>query len=137
MAQAQKPAATDPLGELKKMIEQVKLPGIDMNSIAEARRKDVEALLAANKVTAEAMQELARKQGEMFTGAMQGLQATVQAMGDPTRQSELARKAYEKAVAEMNVMARLAQKAQADSIAAITERAQQSVDELKKLLQTK
>ena len=35
----------NPFGDLMKMFEHLKMPGIDMAAIVEARRKDVEALV--------------------------------------------------------------------------------------------
>ena len=137
MAKTNTPTIADSFGDLKSMLEQFKLPGIDVHSIVDSRRKDVEALLAANKSAADAMQELAKKQGEVFATALQGLQSSAQSVGDPLKQSELARAAYEKAVAEMGALAKLAQKAQADAMATISQRAQQSVEEVKKVFQAR
>ena len=55
---------SNPFSDVKKMIEQFKLPGVDMTAI-------VEALVDANKAAYEAMQAVARKQTEMMTQAMQ------------------------------------------------------------------
>jgi phasin family protein len=142
-----KSAATEPLnpfGDLNKMIEQFKLPGVDMSAIVESRRKDMEALMAANKATLDSMQELAKKQAEIFAQAMQTAQDSIQSLAkgavgapDPAKQAEVARKAYEQAVAGMSELAQMAKKAQTDAMAGIAARAQQSVEELKKAVQPK
>lgn len=138
MSKTAPPNPFNPFGDLDKMIEQFTLPGVDMGAIVESRRKDMEALLATNKAMLDSMQELARKQAEIFTQAMQGAQESIQTfvqgggLPDPVKQAELARKAYEKAVAEMSELAQMARKAQADAMAGITERAQQSVEALKR-----
>lgn len=137
MAKPDTPEVPDPFAALKSMIEQFKLPGVDMNAIAESRRKDVEALLAANKAAFDAMQQLAQKQGEVFAGAMQSLKDHMQAVGDPVKQSELARQAYEKAVAQMRELAEIARKAQADALAGIDARVKQVQQELQQALQRK
>ena len=51
----------NPFGDVKKMIEQFKVPGINMTPIVDARRKDIEVLVAANKAAYESMAALARK----------------------------------------------------------------------------
>jgi len=56
----------NPFGDVKKMIEQFKMPGVDMTAIVDARRKDIEALVAANAAAFEAMQALARKHHVAF-----------------------------------------------------------------------
>ncbi|MGE8319249.1 MAG: phasin family protein [Comamonas sp.] len=143
---ASKSQATDPsnpFGNLGKLVEQFKLPGVDMNAIVESRRKDMEALMATNKAMVESLQELAKKQADVFAQAMHSTQEHVQSLAkkgglpDIATQSEFARKAYEKAVADMHEMAAMARKAQTEAMAAITQRAQQSVEELKKFGQKK
>lgn len=135
--------SANPFGDLGELVEQFKLPGVDMNAIVESRRKDVEALMATNKAMFESLQELVKKQADVFSHAMSSAQECVQSLTkggglpDPTKQSEFASKAYEKAVADMNELAAMARKAQSEVMAAITERAKQSVEEMKKLGQQK
>ena len=135
---------SNPFGDVTKMIEQFKLPGVDLPAIVEARRKDIEALVAANKAAYESMQALAHKQTEMLTQAMQGIQEAVKeaasgkgGLPDPKKQTELARDAWKKTLADMKDMAEMARKAQADAMAGLTERATQSVQEIKKMMQPK
>ena len=135
---------TNPFGDLTKMVEQFKVPGLDMAPIIEARRKDMDALIEANKATFEAMQAVARKQTEIMTQAMQGIQDSAQALTagglgapDLANQAELARNAYQKALADMKELAEMARKSQVDSMTGITQRANQSLAEMKKLMQPK
>lgn len=58
---------TNPFGDLTKTLEQFKVPGVDMSALLESRKKDVEAIVEANKSAYDAMQALARKQTEMLT----------------------------------------------------------------------
>ena len=134
---------TNPFVDVKKMIEQFKLPGLDMTPIIDSRRKDIEALVEANKAAVDAMQALARKQTEIFTETIQGIQESVKslvgggAVPDVTKQAELVRQAYAKALADMKDMAQMAQKSQTEAMAAITQRATQSLAETKTLMQPK
>ena len=129
--------------DLAKMMQQFKVPGLDMAPILESRRKDIEALVEANKATFEAMQALARKQTEILTESMQGIQASAKSLasgataGSPAhaKQTELVRGAYEKALADMKDMAEMARKSQVDVMAGITKRATQSLEETRKLMQ--
>ena len=57
------------------MLESFKLPGVDMTSLLEARRKDVEALAEANTLAYEGMQALVRKQTEMLNASAREIQA--------------------------------------------------------------
>ena len=53
---------TNPFGDMTKVFEQIKIPGVDMAAIIEARRKDIDTLFEANKAVYEGVQALANKQ---------------------------------------------------------------------------
>jgi phasin family protein len=131
----------NPFADVSKLIQQFKVPGLDMAPIIESRRKDMEALVEANKATYEGMNALVRKQTEILTQAMQGIQDSARALSaggtgatDPAKQTELVRDAYQKALADMKELAEMARKSQTDAMAIITQRATQSLEELKKLM---
>ena len=130
-------------GDLTKMIEQFKLPGVDTAEIVAARRKDIDALVQANQAAYEGMQALASKQADMLKQAMQDIQAAVKGaaggvgVGDPGKQGELARKAYEKVLGDMKDLAEIARKSQADAMASITQRGTQNLEEVKKMMKLK
>lgn len=128
----------NPFGDLMKTLEQFKLPGVDMSAIIESSRKDIEAVVEANKSAYETMQAMARKQTEMLAGAMQGIQDGAKSgVGDPAKQAEAVRKAYDKALADMKEIAEMAKQSQAEGLARITERANEHLQEIKKLMQPK
>lgn len=131
----------NPFGDPTRMLEQFKVPGVDMSSIVDARRKDIEALVEANKAVYEGMQALAMKQADMLKQAVQGIQDAAKsatgAMGDPVKQTELARKACEKALGDMKDLAEMARSSQAEAMARITERSTQNMQEMKKMMQPK
>ena len=144
MSKATTPDFTNPFGNLDELVKQFKVPGVDVNAIIESRRKDMDALIAANQATAAAMQQVATKQTEILTQALQAAQdgALKLAKGvggaiDPMKQADLTRKAYEKALADMKEVGEIAQKAQTTAMSGITARAQQSVQEMTKLMQPK
>jgi phasin family protein len=130
-------------GDLTRMLEQFKLPGIDTKEIVEARRKDVEALVQANQAIYEGMQALANKQGELLKSAMEDIQSAMTGaasgvgVGDPGKQGELARKAYEKVLADMKDLAEIARTSQTDAMAKITQRGTEHLDEVKKMMKLK
>ena len=130
-------AATKSVGDLTQMLEQFKVPGVDMSAIVDARRKDIEALVEANKAVYEGMQALATKQTDMLKQAVDATKAASSAVGDPTKQAELARKAFEKALSDMRDLAELARRSQADAMASITARATAHMEETKKMMQPK
>jgi phasin family protein len=138
----------NPFLDLSKTFEQFKMPGVDMNSFVDARRKDVEALVAANKITYEALQALAHTQSDMLTQAMQGMQESAKGMlasgelggakaADMAKHSESAQKAWHKMLADMQALAEMVQKAQKDAMAGLTARATENFSAMKGLTHTK
>jgi phasin family protein len=127
----------NPFGDVKKMLEQFKMPGVDMTAIVEARRKDVEALVEANKSAYESMQAMARKQTEMMAEAMRVMQEAAQGAPDPAKQTAVVRSAFEKTIADMQELAEMARRSQSDAMAHITQRAAEHLEEIRKLMQPK
>src|SRR6185295_7105048 len=130
-------AGSNPFGDLTTMLEQFKVPGVDMSSFIEARRKDVEALVEANTTTYEAMQALARTQADMLTQAMQSIQESAKGMAsgnagglDAAKQAEGARDAWQKMLADMKTLAEMAHKSQVDAVASLTARAKENMEEV-------
>jgi phasin family protein len=133
----------NPFGDMTKFMSQFKLPGVDMPAIIEARRKDIEALVEANKAALASMQALGAKQTEMFKEAMRDIQESAKSgmsgagIGDPAKQAEIVRKACEKAIADMKELAEMTRQSQADAMAHISRRATEHMNEIKKLMQPK
>jgi phasin family protein len=131
----------NPFGDVAKMLEQFKFPGIDMTAIIAARQKDIQAVVESNKKAMEGMQAMAQKQTEMLKNAMLEIQtASKNLTGDfanPTKQAEMAKNAYAKALADMKTLADIGQKAQAESLAIVTKRASENLEEIKKLMTPK
>ncbi|MDR5754535.1 MULTISPECIES: TIGR01841 family phasin [Caballeronia] len=128
---------TNPFGDLTKMLEQFKVPGVDMSALMESRKKDIEAIVEANKSAYDSMQAVARKQTEMLTRAMQDIQAAATAGADPTKHTEVARNACVKALEDIKDLAEIARKSQTDAMTSITQRANEHMEEIKKMLQRK
>ena len=134
---------TQPFGDVSAMMAQFKRPGIDMAAIVEARRQDIDALVAANTAAFEAMQAMARKQTEMLTEAMQDMQSAAAGLAggkgaaDASAQGDAVRKGFEKTLANMKELADMARHAQSDAMARITERATHQMKDMKALVKPK
>jgi phasin family protein len=129
---------SNPFGDLSTMLEQFKVPGVDMSSFIEARRKDVQALVEANQAAYQAMQALARTQSDMLTQAMQGIQDSAKGLTgrkpDAAKQAEGARDAWQKMLADMKTLAEMAHKSQVDAVASLTGRAKENMAEAQRVL---
>jgi phasin family protein len=135
---------TKMLTDFIKTMEQFKVPGIDMAAIMEARRKDFDALTAANQTALQGMQTLGEKQAEIFRTTLTELQSLMQqltqsgsAAEKTAKTSEVVQQALQKALANMKELAEAGYKAQADTFAVISRRVQENIQEVKTLLQPK
>ncbi|WP_354678511.1 phasin family protein [Cupriavidus plantarum] len=123
------------------ILEQYKLPGVDMASIIDARRKDIEAITQANRVAYEGMQMLVQKQLDIFNKTIQQIQAEIpnavagtEGVRTVTQQSELVQQRLHTAFKNMREMAEMAQKSQSEALAVMTRRADQNIDAAKGLM---
>ncbi|MDG4597950.1 MAG: phasin family protein [Candidatus Contendobacter sp.] len=130
--------------DLTKLLGDVKIPGFDMDAIMAAQRKNIEALTAANRAAVEGMQAVAQRQAEILSQAMGEVSSIAQqlsAAGNPqemtTKQAELARKAFEQALANMRELAEMVSKSNTEAFAIINKRVTESLQELKSLVTPK
>jgi phasin family protein len=143
MEEAKGPATPAGLfGDLSKLIEQFKLPGIDLNAVMEARRKDIEALAAANRTALEGFQSLSQKQAEILRTTMDQLQSLARHMastgGMPSAGTrEVVQQALQKTFESMRELAETAYKSQSDAFAVVSQRVQENIQEVKALMQPK
>ena len=128
--------------EYTKVMGQFKLPGVDVAAILESRRKDIEALAQANSAALAGVQSLGLKQAEILRTTMTELQSLVAKLGAQgaapgANAGEVVQQALHKALVDMQELADTAYRAQSDSIAVVTRRVAEHVEELKTLLQPK
>lgn len=121
-----------------KMMNDLKLPGVDMQALAASQRKNLEALTAANQAALQGMQAVAKRQAEIFKQTMdQAGQAMRDMMGagapedKAARQAEIAKAAFQTALGNMRELAEMVAKAQTDANEVITRRVTDSIDEFK------
>jgi phasin family protein len=127
--------------DITKMLGDLKIPGFDMSALLVAQRKNIEALTAANKVALEGMQTIAKRQAEIMAQALteaSGMAQQLASAGSPqeasTRQAELVRQAFEKALANMHELAEMFSKVNTEAFELINKRFTESVEELKTLV---
>ena len=130
--------------DLRKMMGDLKVPGLDMEALVTTQRKNIEALTAANKATVEGLQAVAKRQAEIMAQALAEVSSATQqlvAVSNPqelsAKQAELARQAFEKAIANTRELAELINKASNEAFGVLNKRVAESIEELKSLVATK
>lgn len=122
------------LPDFSQMLEQMKLPGVDLQSLAEDARKNVEALQEANRTVAAGWQALAEKQMEIFQQTMQRWQ---ESMTPPSgegasveKQAERAREGFERALENMRELAEIAAESQSKAFDIMRQRFEENLRQM-------
>ncbi len=124
--------------DVSKLISDFKVPGIDVDALMAAQRKNIEAVTAANKVAFEGMQAVATRQTEILRQTMQEMSTVMSDLmqaGTPeervAKQAEVAKQAFERALSNMREIAEMITKANTEAADLINKRISATLDELK------
>ncbi len=116
------------------------MPGFSPDALVAAQQKNMDALVEANKAAAAGYQDLFKKQMEIFEQTMAEARKHMAALEkgplDPEKtkaQAELAKAAFEKALANMQALAESAQKANAEAFDIVSARIKESLSELREM----
>jgi phasin family protein len=130
--------------DFSKQLASMKMPGVDPEALMKAQQKNMDALVAANKAAAAGYQDLFKKQMAIFEETMAEAQKQLKSFDatkiDPERakaQGELAKAAFEKALANMQALAESAQKANSEAYEIVAARIKESITELRDMAASK
>lgn len=128
--------------QFSKIIQEYKIPGVDGTAILDSSRKNVEALVAANRQAVEGLQAVVNRQGEMLREtANEAASALKQySSGDnPTevmsKQMELLKPALERVLANARELAEMIQQSNTDTFEIVKKRFEESLSEFKSVVQ--
>lgn len=127
-------------GDLGKLIEKFKLPGIDIAAIVESQRTDMEALAEANREAYEGIKTLAKRRNEILQEALaQWQEAMKDATGKDalTNGAETVKQSVQQAVANFRELAEIEAQSRGKAWKVVQDRFQENVANLQKLLQPK
>ena len=127
--------------DVTRFFADLKLPAMpDLDALAAANRRNMEELTAANRVALEGAQAVAKRHMEIMqqslaemTEAMKALSSTETPQAKAAKQAELAKAAYERAVAHLKEVGDLIQRSNAEAVGLINKRFTAAMDEIKAL----
>ena len=131
--------ADNPQAEFLRLMGEFRMPEMmNLEAFAAAQRRNIEALSAANRVALEGARAVAKRHMEILqqsmnemTDAMRTL-ATAEAPQDKAaKQAELAKSAYERAVANMKELGDLIQKSNSEALGVLNQRFTEAMEEIK------
>ncbi|MFM2044735.1 MAG: hypothetical protein RLY86_3311 [Pseudomonadota bacterium] len=127
--------------DMSKMMVDFKVPGVDLDGVLAAQRKNIEALTAANQLAVEGLQAVLRRQGEIVRQTMEEASSTMTEMmaaGTPedkiAKQAELVKAQFEKSIANMRELAEMVAKSNSEAAEVLTSRMTESIEEMKSAL---
>ncbi|HVH02768.1 MAG TPA: TIGR01841 family phasin [Amaricoccus sp.] len=126
--------------DFTKYLAQMRVPGVDAEALMAAQKKNMDALVEANKAAAAGYQDLFKRQLSIFEETMGEAQQHLKAFDavkvDPEKakaQTDLAKAAFEKALSNMQALAEGAQKANAEAYEIVSSRIKESLAELREM----
>lgn len=126
------------------LFAQFKVPGLDAESILATQRKNIEALTKANQLAVEGLQAVGRRQVEIIRSAMvdssaqlRDLFGTLKPEERVAKQTEIAKKSIEKAIADARELAEIVSKAQNEAFEVLNKRLSEGLDEVHSLVTKK
>lgn len=126
--------------DFTKFMAEIKLPGLNVEQVAQSYRKNVEALTSASQVAVEGMQAVVKRQSEILRDSMDEYGQLLRQYATPTsaeeaasKQAELAKQTFETTLGHMKEISELITKANNDSLEVINKRVSEMLDEVQKL----
>ena len=120
-------AGETPVFDFTKLMSQFQLPGVDFTALVDRERKNIEALVKANRIAFEGWQRLVRRQAEMLQETMQKVVADASLL-DAKKRADLAKEGFEKALADMRELAEMATKSQKEAFDVVRKRIEENVE---------
>ena len=133
------------LSELRKLIDQFKTPGAQVQKLIEARQTDFDVLIEATRTSLDGAQSLTAKQTELLHGAVDELSGILQQVSKPTAlpragakvSAEFLQMTVHAALESMSELVEIATKSQAKTVDILTKRIHENVEEWMRLLRLK
>ena len=124
--------------DITKLIGDFKVPGIDFEGLVASQRKNIEALSHANKLALEGVQAVFKRQAEILRQAIEETATVTKELVDTSsaqekvaRQTELAKDAFERGLANARELSEIITKSNSEAVDLLNKRFVQILDEVK------
>jgi phasin family protein len=129
--------------DFTRMFADMKLPAMpDMEVLLSAQRRNMEALSAANRVALEGAQAVAKRHMEIMQQIMSELTDTMRTLATTTtpqerasKQAELLKRAYERAVSNTKELSDLITRSNGEALSVLNSRFTEAMDEVRTLIE--
>ena len=131
---------TKMMDQFSKALGEYQLPGVDVNTILESQRKNMEALTSANKQVLESIQAVVTRQSEILRETMEEASTAIKelsAAGSPqeaaSKQAELIKQAVQKAVSHMRELAEMSTKSNTEAFRTVNTRLTETIHDIRQI----
>ncbi|MFO1127901.1 MAG: phasin family protein [Rhodospirillales bacterium] len=128
------------MDKVTKLVQSFQVPGIDVQSLVDSQKKNIEAVTSANRAVVEGLQAVAKRQAEILQETMNEASKAIDTLskaGSPrdvaATQADLAKTAFERALSNMRELADLVNSANQTATNTINARISASLEEIKDL----
>jgi phasin family protein len=129
------------MSEFSRLFSEIKMPAVpDLEALMAAHRRNLETLSAANRVALEGAQAVARRNMEIMqqtmaelTESMRNFASNEGPQARASRQADMLKAAYERAISNMSEISDLIQKSNGEALALLNRRFSEAMDEVKAL----
>ena len=126
-------AGETPVFDFTKLMSQFRLPGVDFAAFVDRERKNIEALVKANRIAFEGWQRLVRRQAEMLQETMKKVVADAGQEDAKKKRADLAKEGFEKALANMRELAEITTQSQKEAFDVVRKRIEENVEGIRNL----
>ncbi|MGE9008669.1 TIGR01841 family phasin [Leptospira interrogans] len=102
--------------DFAKLIESCQISGVDMMSLIDMEKKNIDALTEVNRSAYDSWRKLMARQTEVFQETMKAIAAEASNETSTGRRTEIARQGFEQALANMRQLAETATESQKQTI---------------------
>lgn len=127
--------------DVTRLVGDFRVPGLDTDAMLASQRRNIEAIAKANQLAAEGMQAVMKRQAEILRQTVEEasrMMGAIAQAGGPeqqaAKQAEIAKAAFETAIANTKEIADLVARANQDTFAVINKRVAESMDEVRALM---
>jgi phasin family protein len=131
--------------DLSRMMGDWRLPGFDLQAMAQYQRRNIEAFTQANQMALEGTQEWMRRNLDLARETMADVSAMLGELTKPTvsmedrlaQHANYSKKAIEKGLANFRDLAELVTKANTEAFGVLTKRMTEGLEEVREIAQPK
>jgi phasin family protein len=102
--------------DFTKLVESCQINGVDMMSLIDMEKKNIDALIEVNRTAYDGWRNLMAQQAEVFQETMKAIAAEARDESVAGRRTEIAKQGFEKALANMRQLAETATESQKQTL---------------------